>query len=105
MTNAEIIEIAALMQAVDQGKSEHEAKLERALAQPMDIADRACLVLANKLLEKGRYLISSDNPEQIGRARLLAADMGATVEDVTGSVEYAPESLTSVLFTLPLKMH
>jgi hypothetical protein len=97
MTNSEIIEIAALVLAVDQGKAEG-AVLQQALDRFTDRMDHSRLFMATKLMEKGRFQFNSDNPESIRLMRSLAEDMGAMVEDVSGE-----DTGTSLFFTLPSK--
>jgi hypothetical protein len=102
MTNAEIIEIAALYVGLGQGTVE-EADIDLARVRSMDDVERACFVMATKLLAGRDYEVSSDDhdPETIRRARSLAADLGATVEECEHPFAWAGVQGTSVLFTPP----
>ena len=93
-TNAEIIEMAALVIAPDQSPDDDD-RLRAAFERPLDSADYVCVLLASKLLAGLPYGIGTKDPEILRRARSLAAELGARVEDFTendGAVSMATSS-------------
>jgi hypothetical protein len=93
MTDAEIVQIAHLVLAVDAGEASEDE-----LAPPLDTvkgaADSLAMWVAVKLIEGKQYAVSTDNPETVRRARSIAQAVGGTVE----SAEEA-EGMTRLLFS------
>ena len=86
-----------LVVAVDKSPDEAAlaACLKTALERPLGTADYVCLLLASKMLAGLPYGIGTKDPEIVRRARSLAADLGARVEDFTeddGAVSMAISS-------------
>jgi hypothetical protein len=87
-TDAEIVQIAHLVLAVDDGEAS-EDELKQALDMVTDVADNSAtmlaVMLAEKLIEGNRYAISTDNPETVDRTV-------ASVEESDGrtSITFAP---------------
>ena len=85
MDNREIIELATLYLAVDQSP-EDDILAERfsvALEHAFDTDSAGAMQtwLAIKLLSGRPFELTSDNPETIRRARSIAADLGAMIEE------------------------
>ena len=85
MKNSEIIDLAVMCLAVDQSPGDEvlAKRFRRALerATPVDVPLGMQMHLAVKLLSGKRYQIVTDNPETVRRARSIAADLGAAVEE------------------------
>jgi hypothetical protein len=85
ISNEEIVSVATLQREIDRAgtnrtvRPEDMARFKTALGQ-FDQADLVTMLLAAKLLERKTYLITSDNPQTISRAKSLAAHMGASMD-------------------------
>jgi hypothetical protein len=107
LNNAEIIEAATLGLAVYSLTEESPdnadliARFDAAI-KPMkesgNSGDLVLVMMAVKLLGGGQYGVSTDNPENVRRARSIATDLGATVDFVE-----VHEGQTVMRFTPPLR--
>ena len=85
MENSEIIDLAMMCMAIDQSPGDEAvakrftAALERATS--IDVPLGMQMHLAVKLLSGNRYQIVTDNPETVRRARSIAADLGAAIQE------------------------
>ena len=94
MNDDEVIRVARLIRAVDNG--EDPAELERLLAM-MDASDRSVLWLAAKLIEGKPCCVATDNAESWRRARSMAERLGGVVS------EEADGRMTSLRFDPPVR--
>jgi hypothetical protein len=93
MNDNEIIRVAHLMRAMDQGGrrkkgSNSVGEFERARAT-MDSWDMSALWFAVKLIEGKPYVVMSDNPEFVRRMRSVAGRLGGVTALVETDVETA----------------
>jgi hypothetical protein len=100
LSNAEIIEMAALQLAVDQSPTDTALidSLKAAFERLEDLGDRICIVFAAKIQGGRPYNIDTDNSETVRRVRSLAADLGARIVDFEKG-----GGSTSIVFTPPTK--
>jgi hypothetical protein len=88
MTDAEIVELANMVLAIDQSPDDaalaqrFEDRFER--LEPVE--EGPLVMLASKLLGGKPYRVISDNPETLRRCRSLAAHLGAAVTEETDMV-------------------
>jgi hypothetical protein len=100
-----ILETAALVLATDKDPA-LGPKLSAALdALPRD--DLVLVMMAQKLLGKGAFFVSTDNPASWTRARKLAEHMGAEISESNSKPWFLPDGLegqqTTLMFRLPHK--
>jgi hypothetical protein len=103
MNYHKIIETARLVLVEDDDSPNYAALLDEALAS-LSREEIRLVVMAQKLLEKGSFFISSDNPGTVAACRALAAEMGATVREGKPPA-YIPGDIwqgnTSLIFEMP----
>jgi hypothetical protein len=98
--NDEIIRIATLQRIVDIGSLVETAPLKdihtnTTAFKHFEPVDGMLLLMTTKLLEGKPYLITTDNPETVRRAKSIATDIGASFEfihedDWTTQIRFDP---------------
>ena len=97
--NEEIVRLATLHLALDQGPEDVDAKME--FEQGLDRLEREEILLvtaALKLLKGKPYAMSTDNPSRVARWRSLAEHMGAPVRTCEEE-----EGMTHIIFDAPCR--
>jgi hypothetical protein len=99
-----ILETAKLILAPDDDSPAYAVLLSEAL-DALSRDDLMLVMMAQKLLGEGAFLITTDNPASWARARELATIMGATVEESRSLPWFMPPEaagqMTTLRFMLP----
>jgi hypothetical protein len=108
--NAKIIEVAVLMNKVDQLEdSGNEGEEFRRTVREFQTAHKllepdemAMVKLASRLMTGKPFIVTSDNPESIRRDIALAQEIGATFGDSMDDPLHGPKAgITSITFFPP----